>query len=68
MNRLPSKCPICGGQVVIEYFGDYGRIHKINQDGTVAKRYKIVLYETRGADESIVYCANCHHELSKSDN
>lgn len=52
------KCKKCGGQMVIEYFGSCGEIHKINKDGTESKRAKKMIYDFD--DEGIVYCRDCH--------
>ena len=58
-----TKCKYCGGHIVIEYFGDYGEVHRINKDGTVSKRYKNIIYETHGRDDSIMYCEDCGAEV-----
>lgn len=67
MSKIPSKCPICGGRIVKEYFGTYGRVHLINKNGSVSKRYRNVIYDTFGEDESLIYCRDCNTEISKEE-
>ncbi len=63
MENLPHRCPVCGGQIVKDYFGTYCRSHKVNKDGSLSKRYKNVLYETSSEDDSIVYCEECKRKV-----
>ena len=33
-----NKCPYCGGQIVMEYFGDYGLVYKMKSNGEPSKK------------------------------
>lgn len=52
-------CPNCGGQLVIENFGQYGLVQKIGFNGKIQK--KIVRKDYGGGDEceTLVYCRSC---------
>jgi len=62
MEKIPYRCPVCNGHMVKEYFGCYGRIHRINKDGSLSKRSQTEIYETYGEDESLIYCKDCGKE------
>jgi DNA-directed RNA polymerase subunit RPC12/RpoP len=58
------KCPKCGGQLVYETFGQYGRVHKVGADGRIHKRY---ITNDYGGDDVIldmIYCSSCGHEIT----
>lgn len=65
MKKLPYKCPECGGRIVKEYYGDYGRVHRVKKDGSLSKRYKIILSEIHEEDDHIVYCEDCGREVKE---
>ena len=67
MKRYPSRCPVCNGHIVKEYYGDYGRVHRINKDGSPAKRYRNIIYEVHGEDDYIVYCEDCGRTIYESN-
>lgn len=66
MKKIPYKCPVCGGHIVKEYYGDYGEIHRINKDGSTSKRSKVQIYETHGEDDRIIYCEDCGKILEEN--
>ena len=64
MSKAKNICPKCGGPLVIEYFGSYGSVYKINRDGTESKRrLRRIMYEESGGD-AIIYCDKCKEELN----
>ena len=67
MKKLPYRCPNCGGPVVKEYYGDYGRVHRVKKDGKISKRYKNIIYEVHGEDDVIIYCEDCGAEVERSE-
>ena len=62
-----NKCPYCGGQIVMEYFGDYGLVYKMKSNGELSKKpIRKFMYETHGDDPEI-YCWECRKAISISD-
>lgn len=50
-------CPKCGGNLLIEYTGNFGLVHRLRQDGTVGQKLKRYDYELDG--RYMVYCRDC---------
>lgn len=57
MKNEKCFCPKCGGDLVIEYIGNYGTIYRINKNGTIGRREKRIMYESGG--DYMVYCKMC---------
>ena len=57
-----TACPNCGGHLVYENFGQYGRIHRIAFNGKIQKRYVTIDYGGDDALEAFVYCQACGWE------
>lgn len=50
-------CKKCGGNLEIEYIGNFGTIYHLRRDGTVGRRLRSIKYETSG--DYMVYCQSC---------
>ena len=57
MSDKNCICPKCGGNLVIEYIGNYGIIYNINKNGSIGRRKKRIMYESSG--DYMVYCESC---------
>lgn len=54
-----TVCPKCGGRLLFEEVGTYGRIHKVRPDGTIINRARTQLYDLDGLESAMVYCLKC---------
>lgn len=58
------KCPKCGGSLVYETFGQYGRVHKVSTNGRIHKRYTCVDYGGDDVMQEMIYCSLCGHTIT----
>jgi len=64
---FPPTCPVCGGSMVAEFYGNYGAIYKITKEGRLANtKPKKVLYAI-DSGYCDVYCSACGRGWEESD-
>ena len=58
-----NKCRICGGRIVAEDFGTYGRVFYIRKNGEIGRFLRRRIDEG-GTNEYIYYCEACLHDYT----
>lgn len=58
-TKFPPICPVCGGRMVVEFFGNYGDVYKVNKNGTLSKTRKERHIYPVDFGYCEIYCSKC---------
>ena len=64
-EKIISKCPLCGGEIIISNLRQYSYDYKINKNGRISKKY--TKNDCGTLECMIANCTDCEAEWSEDD-